>query len=561
MRNTIHKNILTGAVMLVLVLGVYLRLTDFDGEGYTHDSFLIMAEGLAFYHDYPWDPVAMHADPPLGNILFASSCFLSDQDFSGVEKVPPYYYPSFYTHLQGPLMNAVTECNITGRVLGILGFLLFSILCFMIIRTYFSLIPIIIYGLSPYMLYWTRVIHTELAQWPLIWLGLIFAYHGYRSESIRRETASFVIACLAFGLATSAKLNSGLYVVFVFVLFLEKHKDIIISNIKSILSRGRAAVSKMVLKNLVLFAAASYVGATLIFKLNFKGLLTTMSYYQAHYPAYSGIVLSPLRLPLNIYVIFLYILSPLEIILIPVMIWMLVVYIRKLKIREMSRREKFLWVLVLFYLVAVHQAIVGDIEVFRIVLYLLPVFVGIGLMFNHIHKRMGTYKQIFTYVVLGSFLLSYVLLNVFYPIPYSIEYHNPLATPIMGSISADYQSIGGGTFSNAIHIAEVIEHDQMADDINQLEFKENETGYFPRQVTQGKIESLYGSMAEAEYRKRDHRPIPLEAMFKNNLFLPPGWRYRYVTHTEPLDIDGVNMSLLKTYTYKDVVYYYLYEIY
>ncbi len=545
----------------ILACGVFLRLTNFTAEGYSHDALKTLSEGLAYFYDYPGDPSGIQAYPPLGNIIMASTCLMSGEDFSGVEKVPHYFYPAMWEYVARSTYNAIAECHFAVRFFSIASLFIFAFLCMLLFDRFLSLIPITIYTLAPYILHWSRVVHHEAIQWPLTFLGLIFLYKGYACPDKKREFRFFLIGFFILALTTSVKWTTGVYVVLAFFLYLQKNFGVFARNIEKIRENKKFLLLKSaigVIKNSVVYGIVTYLGVTLVFKFNIFNLLRTYGYWQMRYGEYGGFSLSISRIIQNLFAMFLYVLSPVEALLIPLVVVFLVIIIRKAARKELrlSAKHRFILALFLVYFFTMTQELVGSEEIFRTILFYIPFFILFGICIDFfIRKYLPRHKSLLRYVSATVFLIAYLVINANNFVPYSLAYRNPVMVPLTPVVL-------GHEGTKDLHLGamlEIVEYDQIRKDIDALNMSENETIWGERQIMV-RVDERYPDYVMRQQLKQEYGREPTLKERINLNINPLGRKYRYMLVTEPDMVEGINATLLKTYSVQGRPYFYLYEV-
>jgi len=358
-----------------------------------------------------------------------------------------------------------------------------------------------------------------------------------------------------FSLATSAKWSSGIFVIFAYLIYLEKKKSVLYENIKRIKNEKRFLLltgTLRAIKHSLVFGAVSYLAVTLVFGFNIFNLLKTYGYWKMRYATFSGFALSPWKILVNLYTMFLDILSPLEVILIVFVVIYLVVQIKKWrKTKQISPASKFLLILLIIYLAAATQVLVGNPEVFRAVMFYIPMFMVFGLTLDYFTKKFPFAIKV---AIILLFLGIYIFNNVNYPVPYSSGYQNSFASPFYSTfLKGEDASLHQGIHQGPLSL--VIQYDQIRPDVDKLKLGSNESIIAPSQITLRSDERYGDYLMEQQFKAKYGR----ELTFKDKLLFninSKGRNYKYFVVAKP--IAGINATLLKTYSYGGKDYYQLY---
>src|SRR3989344_4731880 len=79
--------------LIVVISGIFIRLNDFSEVGYWNDDQATIPAGLMWFYPHSYFPGLNYGNPPLGDIFIGLGCKISGEDFSGVSKVRPFFYP------------------------------------------------------------------------------------------------------------------------------------------------------------------------------------------------------------------------------------------------------------------------------------------------------------------------------------------------------------------------------------------------------------------------------------------------------------------------------------
>jgi len=211
-------------LIILIVLGVYLRFNNYNTIGYPHDSLLTTAGSVAWFYPLDYFPGFIYMGPPLGNLIIGSGCMLSGQDFSAISNAHQLFSPDIPILIGQQMTDAEPYCKIPIFLFGLIFFLLLSLLSILLLRSYYALFPIAFFTFSQFILEWSRVISVDIISYVFIFSGLIFLYKAYiEAKQTKKENIFFILALISMGFAGATKLSAGIYLPFLFLLYLEKY--------------------------------------------------------------------------------------------------------------------------------------------------------------------------------------------------------------------------------------------------------------------------------------------------------------------------------------------------
>src|SRR3989344_721333 len=117
--------------LLIIFLGLFIRLYEYDQVGLWNDDVSTIPSGLLWFYPHSYFPgLSGHSEPPVGNILIGAGCMLSGEDFSRVSEIKPTFYPGREELIGQQLIMAENYCHFPIYLFGILFFIMIVILYF-----------------------------------------------------------------------------------------------------------------------------------------------------------------------------------------------------------------------------------------------------------------------------------------------------------------------------------------------------------------------------------------------------------------------------------------------
>ena len=311
------------------------------------------------------------------------------------------------------------------------------------------------------------------------------------------------------------------------------------------------------IKNSFLFGIITYVGVTLVFRLNIFNLLQTYGYWKMRYSEFVGFSFNPLKILGNLYTMFLDVLSPLEVILIPFVLYYIYIQFNKWrKEKKLTTSAKFLLYFLAIYFIAASQVLVGNPEVFRAIIFYLPFFMVFAYTIEHFTEKLKQ-KDLIRVLIVILFIIVYAGINIANPVPYSSTYQNSFALPFYSILSEE--DANTHTHLHKAMLTGVIEWDQIKKDVDKLPLGINESIIGPRQIIQAADERYEYYILKEQIKAQYGREPTLQEQIAMNIN-PSGKKYKYFIGSSPEQVEGLNVTLLKEYSYQGTTYFYLYEI-
>jgi 4-amino-4-deoxy-L-arabinose transferase-like glycosyltransferase len=443
-------------LILVIVLGLFLRFNDFTQTRYWNDDLSTVPSGILWYYPHSYFPgLSGNSEPPLGNIFIGLGCISSGEDFSGVSQIQPGFYPGRPSLIAEPLIKSELNCHIPMYIFGLLFFIAIILLSLTLFNKYSSLYVISFFAFFPFVLRYSRWIHVDTLMFFFVVLGHFFLYKAFIEEKYsKKERLFFILTFSSFALATATKLTGIPFFIFgAFILFL-KYKEDIFSLTKE--------NYKKFLPIIIPSAIISVFLILLPFKLNPKNIFDMFENIRTvHNPYNSG-----LSLHFDFYKqIFDFFLTLNIIDMVLALFSIFIVY--KLIIKKKSLQEKFILSLFTFYIISIF--LFNSLEIFRIAFpytIALPILMGLAFsnkeysLLNIINKNRR--RLIFILIILVY--ISYSFSIALYWSPYFLE-ENPIACTLSDKCFKNDRRLN--FFSTEI----------IADELNKI-MADNET-FFP----------------------------------------------------------------------------------
>ena len=223
-------------LIIVFILGLYIRFNDFYETGYWSDDQSTIPAGLLWFYPHTYFPALSGlSEPPLGNIIIGASCMLSGKDFSQVSQIQPGFYPGREILLGESLIKAYPYCHISMYIFGILLMIVITILAFSVLNKYSALFFISFFMFKPVILQFSRWIHVDIILYVLITTGFIFLWKAYKEDKYsKKEKIYFIISFTFFALSLATKFSAASFILFGFFIFLEKYHEELFSMVKKV---------------------------------------------------------------------------------------------------------------------------------------------------------------------------------------------------------------------------------------------------------------------------------------------------------------------------------------
>jgi len=222
-------------VIVILILGVYVRFSHYDEEGLWSDDSAFIPAGLLFFNPHSYYPALSVGNFPFGYYFIGAGCMLSGEDFSGVSEVQPLFYPGRELLIGDALTKGERFCHMPMYFFGIIFFLLISLLAFFMLDRYSATFVTAFFAFYPQVLIYSRWIRTDIVFWVFLVASLIFLWLAYNSEKASRKELLYFVLCFSFfGLSQAAKETAGIFVIFGIGVFLSKYFAEVMHYLKSL---------------------------------------------------------------------------------------------------------------------------------------------------------------------------------------------------------------------------------------------------------------------------------------------------------------------------------------
>jgi len=286
-------------LIIVIILGLYVRLFDFSQTGYYGDDMTTIPTGLLWFYPHDYYPgLAGQGEPAFGNLIIGSFCMLSGEDFSKVTKIQPMFYPGREELIGEAMTNAEPYCKSSVYVFGILFFLIISLFSILLLPRYSAFFSISFFAFYPPILYYGKWIHVDIIGYLFIVLGLLFLWLAYKEErASKKELIYFVLGFGSLGLALATKLPNAIYLLFGLFIILEKYKYEALSLLKKILKLSfeinQENLNKKSFYKTILLSGISYLFFLLIpLEFSLKNLFLVLQKYRLVNPERSGLAIN-----------------------------------------------------------------------------------------------------------------------------------------------------------------------------------------------------------------------------------------------------------------------------
>jgi len=216
-------------IVVILLLGIFVRLYGYQDVGYWGDDMTTLPTGLLYFYPHTLFPGLLgQGEPILGNIIIASGCRLSGEDFSGVTEMQkaPMFYPGREILIGPALAKSDFYCHLPIYIGGIIALLIISLLAILLLEKYSAIYSIIFFSFFPVLLKFSTWIHVDIFSYVFVWTGLLFLWLFYKSEYTQKwkEILLFCLASLFFAFGFMTKLPNLIFIVFAFWIFCLKYK-------------------------------------------------------------------------------------------------------------------------------------------------------------------------------------------------------------------------------------------------------------------------------------------------------------------------------------------------
>lgn len=430
-RNLLQDKPVLVLLLVILALGIFVRVYDYNEVGMWNDDQSTVPTGLLWFYEHDYYPgLSGSGEPAFGHLLVGAGCMLSGKDFSGVKQIVPMFYPGREVLLPG-LSKAIDYCKVPGVVFGIVLLFLIAVLALLVLDKYATLLATAFYAFYPPLIQLSTFIHVDVFSYVFIAASLIALYLFYVAEiGSTKEKVWFAVSVMFAGLAFGTKLPSAAYMVFAFLLLAEKNFETIKSLLGkalnlSFVKRDVEVSYKPLLENLFIGLGTAAATIYLVFEFSFRNVLSVITKYRAD--SSTDLATFGLNTRFFGYIYdFFFMANPLDILLFAVSVYILVRLV--LNFRELHNGERFL-----VYLYGLFVAVNLFMETFKIIRVLIMFSFSLALvMGSSLSSRFSPVpKQWMRWFAL-SFVLVYAVvgfLSAFSVSPHFVSC-NPLLEPL-----------------------------------------------------------------------------------------------------------------------------------
>ena len=422
--------------LLIIFLGLFIRLYEYDQVGLWNDDVSTIPSGLLWFYPHSYFPgLSGHSEPPVGNILIGAGCMLSGEDFSKVSEIKPTFYPGREELIGQELSNAGLWCHSSIYLFGILFFIAIIILSFSLLGRYSALFSAGFFAFYPIILRFSRWIHVDIILYFLITIFLLFLWRFYNSEkNSKKEFYFLILSAIFLALASATKFSIGIFIFFTMIMISDKYKSELKSLIKKFLEVLKLDLANKIsngidCKRLVLIMFGFFTTFIIAFLTPFKFSIKNAYNVYYKYTTFTGPKFAEIGFNINIFKTLLHS-TIVNINIIESILFLFSIFIfLKMMFSNKNKKDKFIFYatcLSLISMILFSQAL----EFERIfVPYLIPIIFLISLAFSEEKYSIFnvfkiTRKKLFFYF----FIIIYLIYSVFIGIsssPY-FEAINPL---------------------------------------------------------------------------------------------------------------------------------------
>jgi len=437
--------------LTILILGIFIRFHNFGEEGLWNDDMTGTPTALLWFYPTQYYPgLSGQGEPALGNFFVGLGCIASGEDFSGVSKTAPMFYPGREVLFGEALVNAHMFCRAPMYIFGILFFIVISILAFSLLDKKSALYFISFFAFWPFILKFSRWIHVEIILYTFVAAGLLFLWKAYKVEKkTKKEILFFVLSFIFFGLSFGVKFPAALWFLFAIFIILEKYKHETLATISKIfnlkLTEKETKIGPLI--KILTFSIISFIFFWLIgFKFSIKNFFAVLNKYKSvGGPEFSKLFNTDI---FNTVYRFLIQISTIDLIF---FIFSFYILIRLIFKKQKSKNEKFILYLAILFWVAVIST--TAMKLTRVlVIYFIGLLALISLAFSdkeyslfHLFKIKNK-KPIFAIFLIIYIVFSFTI--VAKDAPYFSLRNKILCRSEEGVCKADYASYYAKTTAN-----------------------------------------------------------------------------------------------------------------
>ncbi len=283
--------LLLALVVIILILGIYVRFSHYNEEGLWIDDMAFVPGGLLFFYPHNYYPALSVGNFPLGYYFIGAGCMLSGEDFSQVSEIMPLFYPGRELLIGEPLTRGEKYCHMPMYFFGLIFFFLIALLAFIMLDKYSATFVTAFFAFYPSVLVYSRWIRPDIVFWVFLTASLVFLWKAYNAEKAsKKELFFFTLSFCFFGLSLAAKETAGMFIIFGGGIFLSKYFAEVKHYLKLLFKRlevkfaEKFAVAEINLpsfrKNLLCSVVGFLFFFLLPFNLNPKNVYDTFRVYQ-----------------------------------------------------------------------------------------------------------------------------------------------------------------------------------------------------------------------------------------------------------------------------------------
>ena len=339
-----QDKIFLALLIIVILLGIFVRFNDFSGIGYWTDDQAHIPAGLMWFYPHDYFPGLNYGNPPLGDIFIGLGCKLSGEDFSGVSKVHPFFYPDRPSLLPNLSKEKVDMyCHLPMYIFGLIFFILIIIFALTFFESYPALFLISFFAFYNQLLTFSRWIKPDVVLWVFLILGIFFLLKTYYEENFKKELIFSLLSFAFFALALATKFTALIFFLFAIFILLVKHKLEVLTLSKKLnlnilnkieIPQHEKRLFKILIPSLIIFLIILIIP----FNFNPKNIYETYQIYQQMNQNLGAASINPL----NIIEFFKETMIYLNAIDVLIFLFSLYLFIKIIFIKDKTKLENFL---------------------------------------------------------------------------------------------------------------------------------------------------------------------------------------------------------------------------
>lgn len=293
-------------LIIIILLGVFIRFYKFSEISYTTDDQAHIPAGLMWFYPHTYYPGLNYGNPPLGDMMVGAGCMLSGEDFSGVSQVKPFFYPDRPALLPNLAKEKVDlYCHLPMYIFGLIFFILTILFALTFFGKYSALFLISFFAFYNPSLFLSRWIKPDVVLWCFLIAGLFFLLKLYQENNFKKELIFSLLSFSFFALASATKFTAGIFFLLAIFMLLIKHKSETLSILKNIFKKLNLTIlnkletkehEKQLFKILIPSIIIFIIVLLIPFKLNPKNLYDTYNIYQQMNKQLGSISFNPINI-------------------------------------------------------------------------------------------------------------------------------------------------------------------------------------------------------------------------------------------------------------------------